>query len=854
MRIGNTLDALVISAGIGSGIMGNRVAGQGGRIGLGNNALAAFTPQFPMHTRITWDGRVSGGAIGSSPTVGDVNNPWYAGFDYRHKTNPFLLGSTSFQPINDVGIGFATVAENFNAPSGLTGAYIPMPWIQTYYVEGYDEVPNDGMAGRSQGINAPHLFMQYGPETTSGNIGIGFKPDTVVSSAFAKLSIAGSVTIGSTAGLYHTFGAVRRPNSILLEGALIQGAVNYINQYDTTIFGSTATANAYANNYTISGNGLIAGRIFLSRGFNGVTFAPDYALPDLKTGMQYDFNTGNEYIGWLTSPRNLPASVGGPTAPDTATTPKKVVKWANRGENGYNNNNDYSSFSVLETFSTKPVTLTTQDLNQRISNTTFGTGGPTLICSTWEIPVRSSMIFLDLSSGRNQLSIYLGPSWQGLVNPALFYLNGDSVLAPFNLVPLRSVGFTLEDGHYDGQTLNLVVLEVNEKNNGPLLPNRPEYTGINPTVLPSTAWNRDDNIVMSAEPHARADGAGIPLSGSSILQMPLESTRLSTVAGNAAYPVPFGLIGPSAPLNSGANINTLPGATTALNELQISSRKWTNFTRTGANTGSPAIGGFGSPWGTFNGVGYGTFYIIPYRSIRFVWRFNSSSGTAGKWFELGRENLVAPQSRNWNWNDYGVGTSPADPGGGDDGGGDDGGGNPIDPICCFVAGTLISMADGTTKVIEDIKEGDIILSVLDGTQEIIENGIRATVEVVRSELYTVTLDNGNTFTITDDHPVWVEGKGWSSVDPTRSEISYPGIVLIGSEVLSVGDVLFGIEDKPKIISIVDAGLRNESVYTIGTTNRNAQNYFANGILSHNVKVIYDPLNPPLNVEECIAPI
>ena len=176
-------------------------------------------------------------------------------------------------------------------------------------------------------------------------------------------------------------------------------------------------------------------------------------------------------------------------------------------------------------------------------------------------------------------------------------------------------------------------------------------------------------------------------------------------------------------------------------------------------------------------------------------------------------------------------------------------------ICCFVKGTKITMFDYTTKNIEDIKEGEIILSVLDGTQEIIENGIRATVEVVRSELYTVTLDNGNTFTITDDHPVWVAGKGWSSVDPTRSEISYPGIVLIGSEVLSVGDVLFGIEDKPKIISIVDAGLRNESVYTIGTTNRNAQNYFANGILSHNVKVIYDPnSNLPQNVDECIAPI
>jgi hypothetical protein len=841
------LDALVISAGVGSGLMGNRLVGSGGRIGISNNALSAFIPQFPSHTSITWDGQVFGGAMGTSPTVGDPNNPWYAGFDYKHKTNPFLLGTTSFQPRNDVGIGFATVAENFNAPSGLTGGYYPMPWIQTYYVEGYDEVPNDGMAGRSQGINAPHLFMQYGPETTSGNIGIGFKPDTVVSSAFSKLSIAGSVTIGSTSGLYHTFGAIRRPNSILLEGALIQGAVNYINQYDTTIFGSTATANAYANNYTISGNGLIAGRIFLSRGFNGVTFAPDYALPDLKTGMQYDFNTGNEYIGWLTSPRNLPASVGGPTAPDTATTPKKVVKWANRGENGYNNNNDYSSFSVLETFSTKPVTLTAQDLTQKLTNVVFGSGGgaPTLQCSTWEIPVRSSMIFLDLALGRTGMMRYTG-SWGSQAGSTPYFLNGFVDPPSSANIQTRPVGFSLEDGHFDGQTLHLVVLDVNVFNTGPLLPNRPPWNGSLPQVLAPSAFNSDDNIVMAPEPHTRNEQLAPSVSN---LQMPLASTRVNIYGNNDAYPIPMGAPGPSSVYTAAQTTGTLNALRDEINNQAL---KWTNRSKSGSSFSSPATPG-GPVWGAFNGVGYGTFYIIPYRSIRFVWRFNSSSGTEGKWWELGRENLVRPLSRSWNPGDWTQINDPADPGSGDDPDPDPI--DPIDPLCCFVAGTLISMADGTFKAIEDIKEGDIILSVLDGTQEIIENGIRATVEVERSELYTVTLDNGNTFTITDDHPVWVEGKGWSSVDPTRSEISYPGIVLIGSEVLSVGDVLFGIEDKPKIISIVDAGLRNESVYTIGTTNKNAQNYFANGILSHNVKIIYDPNNNlPQNVDECLAPI
>ena len=815
------LDALVISAGVGSGLMGNRLVGSGGRIGLSNNALSAFIPQFPSHTSITWDGQVFGGAMGTSPTVGDPNNPWYAGFDYKHKTNPFLLGSTSYQPINDVGIGFATVAENFNAPSGLTGAYIPMPWIQTYYVEGYDEVPNDGMAGRSQGINAPHLFMQYGPETTSGNIGIGFKPDTVVSSAFSKLSIAGSVTIGSTSGLYHTFGATRRANSILLEGALIQGAISFASQYNTEVFGSTATTLAYVNNYTVSGNGLIAGRNFLSRGYPAPTFAPDFALPDLKTGIMYDATNGNEYIGWLTSPRNLPEAIGGPTAPDTATTPKRVAKWANRGENGYNNNNQYSSFSVLETFSTKPVTLTTQDLTQQVVNSLF-VGGGVLQCSVWEIPVRSSMIFLNLSAGRTQM-LKFNPagagSWVSQNDSILRFLNGfvDPLPSSANIIT-KPVGFTLEDGHYDGQTLSLTILDVNEYNNGPLLPNRPAYTGSTQvSVSPATEF-RDDNIIMSAEPFSNP-GSGITSDDQgALLTMPLTLSPIARISANGfndAYPMPFGPANSTAPLTG----TTLPVLGSQLN---ANGAKWTNISRM-SGAFAAAVGSFGN----FNGSGFGTFYIIPYRTIRFVWRFDSSSGIAGKWFELGRENLVKPSNRTWDPLNYSDGAGSAPPGGGDTGGGPD-----PDPIntCCFLPGTLITMANGTFKVIEDIVIGDKILSVVDDTQEVVENEVTQTVESFRKELFEVTLDNGNKFTTTNDHPIWVEGKGWSAVDRIFSTSIYKNLVISD---LVVGDTLYSLDSKPKVISINNSEIESSWTYTFATKNHNALNYIANGILAHN---------------------
>ena len=815
--INEGLDALIISSGIGSNLASNRVANTGGRLGFSNNALRAFKPMIASHTRITWDDRVYGGAFGSAPSAIDVYSPWFAGWDIKHKSN---LGFVGYTPKNDVGIGFATVAESFTYPGSPGGTgYYPMPLLQTYYTEDYDAVPFDQVGGRSQGIKAPHLFMQYGDESDSGNVGIGFKPDAAISSAYSKLHVNGGVVIGSTANSYHSPSTIRRANSILLEGALIQGAINFAGQYGTSIFGATATVNAYVNNYTISGNGLISGKNFLSRGFSAITFAPDFALPDLKTGMMYDPTAGYEYIGWLTSPRNLPASVGGPTAPDTTTTPKKVAKWANRGENGYNNNNEYSSFTIEETFSTRPVTVTTQGLTQKLVNSNFASGGQ-LICSIWEIPVKSSMIFLDLGSPRNQVSYYTGGgvgSWQGYASPGNFYLNGSSTSTSISLI---SAGFSLEDGHYDGQTLNLFILDVDPQNNGPLLPNRPAYTGSLPVSIPLGLEQRADNIVMAPEPMAKVDAGTInpPYSANlsmPLFSMPLFATKININGLNDAYPVPFGPAGASSQLNNGNNITSLLGATTAIAEINKNTYKWTNRTKSGqASTIA------------FNGSGFGTFYIIPYRSIRFVWRFDSSSGFAGKWYELGRENLVRPLVRSWDPNDYADTAAGASAGDGDVIIVDP---NPT-PTCCFVSGTLISMSDGTFKAIENVNPGDKILSVIDGTQEIIENEVTIRIKAIRDELYTITLDNGNIITGTDDHPIWVEDKGWSSVDPSKSAISYPSLPVVKIE---VGDILFGINGNPTIVSIVDAGLKAEETYTLTTSNRNALNYIANGILAHN---------------------
>ncbi len=80
---------------------------------------------------------------------------------------------------------------------------------------------------------------------------------------------------------------------------------------------------------------------------------------------------------------------------------------------------------------------------------------------------------------------------------------------------------------------------------------------------------------------------------------------------------------------------------------------------------------------------------------------------------------------------------------------------------CFVAGTPVLLADGTSKPIEDMAVGDKVTAYDPGT------GRAEAREVVRTFVhhdvptYDVTLTSGEKVTTTQEHPFWVEGKGWT---------------------------------------------------------------------------------------------
>ena len=82
------------------------------------------------------------------------------------------------------------------------------------------------------------------------------------------------------------------------------------------------------------------------------------------------------------------------------------------------------------------------------------------------------------------------------------------------------------------------------------------------------------------------------------------------------------------------------------------------------------------------------------------------------------------------------------------------------PLNCFEEGTLVVMADGTLKRIEDIHSGDMVLSCDDKT------GITMAKEVLYRSMnlneetgVTLSLPAGETITATANHPFYVKGKG-----------------------------------------------------------------------------------------------
>ena len=97
------------------------------------------------------------------------------------------------------------------------------------------------------------------------------------------------------------------------------------------------------------------------------------------------------------------------------------------------------------------------------------------------------------------------------------------------------------------------------------------------------------------------------------------------------------------------------------------------------------------------------------------------------------------------------------------------------PVSCrvgnsFVAGTLVVLADGSLAPIETLATGDLVLATDPVTGETsAQPVITPIVGAGDKHLVDVVTDAG-TWTATANHPIWVDGKGWTdAIDVTAGD-------------------------------------------------------------------------------------
>ena len=146
---------------------------------------------------------------------------------------------------------------------------------------------------------------------------------------------------------------------------------------------------------------------------------------------------------------------------------------------------------------------------------------------------------------------------------------------------------------------------------------------------------------------------------------------------------------------------------------------------------------------------------------------------------------------------------------------------PPPPPTCFIAGTQINMANGTTKNIEDIQVGDKVMAIggrIDSVTDVHD------LSVADHVLYTI---NGM-ITATEAHP-FMTRDGWKSANP---EASRPIYEEYGFEIgqLEVGDMLIGIDGEVELTSLERS---EENVQVYNFTTESTHTYAAEGLIVHN---------------------
>lgn len=147
--------------------------------------------------------------------------------------------------------------------------------------------------------------------------------------------------------------------------------------------------------------------------------------------------------------------------------------------------------------------------------------------------------------------------------------------------------------------------------------------------------------------------------------------------------------------------------------------------------------------------------------------------------------------------------------------------NPC-PTCCFTADTMITMADGSYRRIADVREGDKVLTPSEDGLSYGEMEVTEVIVRLNRPMHRIHISNGVILEASEDHPLYVEGKGWSSVNPDP-RTDYKDIGL--PDTLEIGDRVCDEHGYTHSIVNIEPLEYTEAVFTFKESQ-----FFANGIL------------------------
>jgi hypothetical protein len=147
-------------------------------------------------------------------------------------------------------------------------------------------------------------------------------------------------------------------------------------------------------------------------------------------------------------------------------------------------------------------------------------------------------------------------------------------------------------------------------------------------------------------------------------------------------------------------------------------------------------------------------------------------------------------------------------------------------VHCFAAGTQITMADNSTKNIEQIAKDDWVLSFDNTTNKLTKTQVSELIQARHSNLLKLKFFDREIIT-TDDHPFWTADKNWAAINPVKSNENYDQSIEVAQ--LKIGDRIF-IPTENKFIDItsIEKIEKVQLTYTIELITND--NFIANGLL------------------------